>query len=443
MNTTTLNTTTMNTTTLNTPMNTTTMNIIKSIPSRILKKIEPENDFYKLSLNINNIDIQIITNFKTFCFSNSPIKNIDVINISFISMSNVSIKNIVSILDKNLNTNTNTNKTPDIFNLYVKMDTFTKFSIDYSKISFQPNTLLDGNVISYLLKETQLNKMIMNEINSINSNKDYLHFIKPYNNSMYKYIITLFINNNTIFGKQIKEIELLITFDSKGYPYIAPKIEYLQRNASIDFILSLMDLDILKQSNWTHTISLESLIISIVQQLETLKDTYIYDNYESNPLRNEIINLASVTKMIRYNKIDIHFDIKRFKPTIITQWIAGTGYGSNSDINKVNISQFINTKKSQEETVVCLNKIYNIIKEEEKINTENIYYLSNYILSNIASINLLEFQKKQSIYIIIFNIMDILLNIIDQDTINDIFNNINCLYEEIDYIHKNYQGTLQ
>lgn len=386
-----------------------------------LGDINTINNMYYLHFKIDDINIRIDTDFKTFIFIKND--NTDKINM-FNTLCAITSKTVASIVD-NLLTVFNPIiplQINDSYNLFNNQKIITKCEIDYDKLTKTPNTIIIGNQ-SKLMKDTVIHKLIINEMKNINFSQNYSHYVEPINNNLFEWTIKLFINPETILGKHAPIINLSISLDSSGYPYIAPKIKYISPNMKIDFMFSLMDLDILNQSNWSHVISLEKLILTIVNQLEQLDTDYTDTN--TDKLYQDIMYLGYITKTIKYEKVNFKFDIKKIQ-TIKT----GVGYGSDVD-TKWDYNQFIsNRKQHNREHAECLAKLIDTFKKE-KISTTHVDLIYCYIDNNIKGINLLEFQENTTVYIIIFEIIDILIEYFDQKMINNIREKLDTFCVEI------------
>jgi ubiquitin-protein ligase len=376
-------------------------------------------NYYNITFIVGSNIIKFDTDFATFCISNDYDFNMDILN------HNYNIQTIKTLLINNIYKKNNKIVISDSYNIYHNKISFTKCYVEYDKLNKNNNTIIIKQQ-QIPLKPHLIHKLIINEITQINTNQEYVHYMEPLNNSLFEWSIKLFINPKTNLGKQIKDhIGLSITLDSCGYPYIAPKIKYLYPNAKLDFILSLLDLDIMYQSNWSHVISLEKFILTLVSQLELLEGDYIVDNMVDN-IYNNIINLGSLTKTIKYNKIPFKFDIKNMQ----SKNVSGIGYGSDND-TKWDVDLYISDRKQiNKNHQEYLHKLYDSLKEE-KASTTNINLIYNYIYTQIKALNLLEFQENSQIYICIFNIILIMIDSLEQYMINTIYEELTNFHEEV------------
>ena len=422
----------------------------------IITKIVNTEKYYNTYLNINKNNIKIITDLENYCYA-EPIDKID--NSNYINQFNINMlyektyceKTILSNLD-NIFNKTKVHKyiIPDTYHVY--NTEFTKYYINYDQLNYNKGTSIINNLSvpkELLLSQKQLIKLLINEIKKINSNRDYKHYIFPEDDNIFKLRIRLFINSNSIIGKQLEEInkkydynyiELQLNIDSEGYPYIAPKIEYIKPHANLSFILSINNMDILKQHKWSSLISLEYFILNLVEIIEKLDKEYIV--YELNPnyhIDTCFNKLISFSKHQIYDKIDFNFtstfqlynqDIKK------SHWANGTGYGSNDIKSDWDINKFIKDQDTQTQYhTQCLVDIGNILETEIKeIDQVYIDIIYKHFLNNITNINLLEFQSNINLYIKLFYALLRAYKRLDKDQINCIAKECKHLSDEIEYI---------
>jgi copper chaperone len=421
----------------------TTNKLIKKLNLNIvLVKATNYEKYSTAKFTINNTNINIITDLTNYCYINND-------NNDYCCKFNVDMAQMYSKLDEKIiltnldKLNLGLNKTPvldiDIYNLYKKQQIF-KYQCDYSLLTLNKTTIVNNNIpTTLLLTDDQMKKTIINDIKNINSNNSYPHYIVPDNLSCLN--VRLFLNPDSVLGNQLSKftdnyIEIQLILDNKGFPFIAPTLNYIKPHAHIDFILSLVNLDILKNSSWLH-ISLETFILKLVEELELIKVEYLINNVDE--LDNHIVKLLVSSKLYKYNKINMNFDIHKMKSNKnnSSYWSSGTGYGYD-DNTKWDINKYIKTQADfSTEQTLHLNKINTLVECKISIEQQNI--LINYIADTLVNINLLEYQKNMSIYNEIFMILDKIINI-DQNKINIIGNGLKILYEEINYIiHNNLE----
>ncbi len=426
------------------------------IPNIIITKIVNTEKYYNTYLNINKNNIKIVTDLENYCYAES-IDKID--NSKYINQFNMKMlyektyceKTILSNLDSIfIKSEISKYIIPDTYHIY--NTEFTKYIIKYDQLKYNKGTsIININSVpkELLLSEKQLIKLLINEIKKINSNRDYKHYIFPDDNNIFKLTIRLFINPHSVIGKQLEEInkkhnynyiELQLIIDSTGYPYISPKIEYIKPHAKLSFIISIINMDILKQYKWSPLISIEYFILNLVEIIEKLDKEYII--YELNPnyhIDKYFNKLISFSKHQICDKIDFNFtstfqlynqDMKK------SHWASGTGYGSNDIKSDWDINKFIKDQDTQtQDHIQCLLDIGNIleteIKEIDQIYIDIVY---KHVLNNVTNINLLEFQTNINLYIKLFSALLKAYKRLNKDQINCISKECKHLLDEIEYI---------
>jgi ubiquitin-protein ligase len=372
--------------------------------------------------------------------------NIKKINIIF------DILNQYIIINNKLLNNNNSNDDP--FNIYINLYENSKYKIDYNKllnISLKENA--SKNKLSYdkipkdlLLSDTQIKKLIINEIKKINRNNNYDHYIIPENDNIFTLIVRLKFNNkNNLFDTFLKinekynydYIEFKLILDST-FPYMPPKIEYIKPLINYKLIISISNLEILKINKWNPLISLEYLIINIANEIDKISPDYILKNSTYDNLEYEIYKLSSIIKEDFNNLINIDVNIH-----ILTKnnknifWKPGTGYG-NSNTNQWNINNYIKEQEILNDNITAILHNINSIINSDNINIIVNSIIINYIINQIKGINILELEKNKMLYTEIFNILkNIFDKNIDTDIIIKIFNSIKDIYNEIKLLLNN------
>jgi ubiquitin-protein ligase len=324
--------------------------------------------------------IKIITDLSTFCYTDSKHEKSIQFNTDIIFIIKTDVSIIMTL--NNVFSETKMLEYDDKYHIYNNVNEFTKYKVDYNAlVSISDNTIINDKNTSYkLLSNTMIKKIIIAEMKMINTNPNHNHYIFSNDNTIFNLTLRIFLDDKTVLGKQLKEnieykyIELNISLDSKGYPYIAPKITYIKPNADISFIMSIMNLDILKHTNWSHVISLETLVLALVEQLHTLDKQYI-----------------------KYNDNDIDIDVNKEIFLVIQEL--------DSNKNKIQI------KNNQ---LIFNNNIRPcILHGVTNYNLINILKKLNYNINNIKHRNYLSYLLTTSYFkkiIIIIFIIIILLN---------------------------------
>jgi len=392
---------------------------------------------------IDNITIKILTDFNNYCIGESDNKNIKLFNINIIFLEKTPI-NIITELN-NLLYNHDNNEIADIselFNFNNSLETISKYNIDYNLIKKNMDKFYSNNLLSNILsnKDIIFNKkeiinIVVNELKKINKNMDYNHYIVINYDEPNIFIIRYMFNKelqkkiNNFFGHEYVEIKLNIKF----YPYFPPKIEYSKPLISNDLLIGILDIDILKFINWNSVISIEYLLINLGNELEKVIDNHIIYNLKCNKLNYELLKLSHLLKYST-NKIKININNNYDKISKKNASFGnGTGYGGGTlNSSKWDIKNYIKEKE------IINTNIYNyLLNIYTLLNTDNINillesYFINYINETLQQLTLLELHNNKDTYIILFDIIEIILN--NNENKNIYFINIINLYNEINII---------
>lgn len=443
------------------------MNRLKKISASMhntsisITKIVNTDKYYNTYFNINKNNIKVVTDLENYCYAENIYSNditplINQFNMKMLYEKSYTEQNILQNLDIIFNKSESSQYLyTDTYHIY--NTEFTKYNVKYELLKYNKGTSIINNYSvpkELLLSRKQLVKLLINEIKKINRNRDYKHYIFPEDDNIFKLRIRLFINPASIIGKQLEEInkrhnynyiELQLNIDSEGYPYIAPKIEYIKPHANLPFILSIINMDIIKQHKWSPLISIEYFILHLVEILEKLNKEYVVYELNSNYHIDKHFNkLVSFSKHQIYDKIDFNFtstfqlynqDMKK------SHWASGTGYGSNDIKSDWDINKFIKEHDIQnQEHIQCLLDIGNILETEIKeIDQVYIDIVYKHVLNNVININLLEFQTNINLYIKLFYALLRAYKRLDKKQINCIAKEIIHLSEEIEYIINNHK----
>jgi ubiquitin-protein ligase len=394
--------------------------------------VENDNKYYDIILKFNNILLRLITDLNNFCnikfaelqsYDNKML-DLDIINSNIIFNINAKkFSNILKILSDYNNIVKSNYK--DLFHFTNKIDTKTKYKLNLevikqnSKKFFENNTKKVNIPKELLLNQQQIFSLLLIEIEKVNNNFDYSHYIFPYEDNIYDLRLRIFFNSNI---ETLKYIEFKIVIDSKLYPFYPPKVDIIYPKLKFELSIALMNLDIFKLENWNSTISLEWFAINIHKLLEPI----IYDNIDSNnleitPIETLLLNLANMTKTIFSKSIQLKFPKMNFKNENIKKqfWKAGTGYGTQTDSTWC-IKDFI---KEKELLSLEIKKILTLINNEIKSTNEYNIIINNsclfdYITDSIVGINLLSIEKDK---ILIEQTFELINTLFEYDDINSEF----------------------
>ena len=132
--------------------------------------------------------------------------------------------------------------------------------------------------------------MLVTELKSVNSCKDYPHYIVP-SQEDFSFIMNIFIKSSTNDDIHVK---LEINYDPDLYPFNPPQLKYLSPNAKKSLVYNFSNLDILKIENWNPIINMDWMIRNFSKELQDLAADYIESTsvVELNDLDTEIINFT-------------------------------------------------------------------------------------------------------------------------------------------------------
>ena len=252
-------------------------------------------------------------------------------------------------------------------------------------------------------------------------------------------------------------IEIELKLHSILYPFFPPKIDYIKPKLKTELVFNILNLNIFKMENWNPTISLEWFIINLGKKLEPLLSEHIIlennnnSEYEQSKgiLDRYLMKLALLSKEKAYEWLDLSFDITKinFKNNIKSEyWKAGVGYGYGNKSNW-DITQYLkNQEKDMEEIIDILEMINKVLEYQIDIPSE-IYFksvLPTYIKNQLRGVSLLDIQKKESLYKIIFKIL-YSLTLLEKKPplgfINEIYEMIEIIVDDVNILINSYSET--
>jgi ubiquitin-protein ligase len=427
--------------------------LLKDSNIKLLSLTEEDNK-YTLEILFDENIVKLTTDFKIFCFT--ELKNI---NVTFLNSKLKTPEYIFSILKTFCNTKDNLKKEnkilPDSYHIHQKINSISKIDLNYddlykhSKILRDIKNTYDLSVFpkDLLFNPNQIFNILKKEMETINQNMRYKHIISPINNNIYELSLKLKLRNPII--AKIKEkfnydyVEIKINIEPKMYPFVPPKLEFIKPSIKLPLIYNLMNLNILKTSNWIPTLSLEWLIIKINDALEPIiQDYLILEEVENSELEILLIKLGLSIKENNTTEDIIKIDIPKITKEINNDsgskyWKAGTGYG-HAGLKSINIVDLI---KKQEDITISLSKLLASIYTHIKNDTINIIFqsvLPSFIIKQISGLTLLELGKNEELYTQIFNILNLII-VLDKTVqiksfINDISNAFTNIFDEIAFV---------
>jgi ubiquitin-protein ligase len=369
---------------------------------KLLNYVLEEDENHEIKLEINNNQFIIFTNLNNYCYIESNAYNTDKINQEILYSEFYKTLNSIITTLVNFNFDTVVKKKikySDPYNFYNKLDQKTKVYIDFKQLVIDSKKYIvsnnDNSLMKipkkFLLNSNQIYQLILNEINKINSNYDYLHFIEPINNIIYELKLTLLLNNNIV-------VLLKIMLDPKLYPFFPPKFEIISPKVDITLSFAIMNLNITKLANWNSTMTLEWIISNLAQKLDPIINDYIKSNDEHNDLDYNLLILANLIKE-NDNKLNIDIDIMKFDSTNKNDdkyWKSGTGYGSGNE-KGWDIKSYIEDQEYKQQQIVNVLKKINDIIDVNNIPNITKSILFTYILNLTNEINMLQIENDYNI----------------------------------------------
>jgi ubiquitin-protein ligase len=357
---------------------------------------------------------------------------IDYINIMISNNCELDLENICSIIKKyKLSEDTDKIIIEDKYNIF-NIKTNTKYKHNF-------NILLNNFLTKYnqlrkkpinipkdlYLNTKQLANMIITDIEKVNNNMDYPHYIVCNNNDLMNLSIRLIYNKNELGN-------IMDTFNSKhGYnyfeinmklselhPFLPPTISYVKPTIDTILIRNILGLDIWKASTWNYTITLDWIIVNLANALQPHFIKYI--DKDDKPFDFIQMKMLELYKTNCNNIIDLKINTNNI--IINTGFKAGTGYG-NSKNTKWDITQFIDINKSQEENDInILSAINNYINNSNIINNNiiNNNDLFEYVINKFTGINLFVFNNNINMYKVLIDTLNLIIKNININMINHI-----------------------
>jgi ubiquitin-protein ligase len=402
-----------------------------------LLNFQENEDFYLLDFTFyNSFPVKLTTDFESYCYFESNTLDVEELNCLFLDNIKNEPENIVNKLEQFFNLNLEL-EIADEYHIYQKNEEISKALINYELLEKESKKLQESKTsmnISSIPKEllfnpNQIYKIIVQEIKNFNKNLKHKHYIEPINNNIYCLKLVCFLNNKNFKNDTF---EIKINLEPKLYPYFPPRIEVIKPSIKFQLVFNLMNLKILQLENWNSTISLEWLLISIIEQIDPIIHDYI--KLESSKFEELDIKLSSITKEHSFEKELINISTQKVNVSSCDNkfWKSGVGYGDDSR-KAWDILSFI---KEQEifnyELTVLLKQIIEHISQES-LNELYSSSLCTFLINRIGGLTLLELEKTKEVYNEILNILDKISKLegLEQNFINNIGNAFVVISDEI------------
>lgn len=406
-------------------------------------KISQEDKFFTklkspIEIKLNDFyDSMLIINENYFLLKSDLI---DTLKIN-IKLSNVSeIKDVLNILR---NYKEDTNKSvclTDNLNIFrgeikykYKLDMKNVVAVFNNIVSKRKNQNINDIPKELLYKSRQIFDLVINEINQINTNHNYLHFVQALDNNPFNLLVNMYVKNTLI--------QFIIKIDDRLYPYVPYEFKYLSPRVKPVLLYNLMNLNIFKIENWNPIITLEQFIILLEKKLEPIFKKFICK--ENNKYDNLLVELLFLTKDVNFDNLNIDLNINSFnlknKFTSKKLWTSGTGYG-HSGSNKWDISKFIDNKKKEQDELFRIMKEISINIDQVMLSDKN-HIILKFIIGKLKSCNILVINENFKFYQVLVDILNVIKKSLSLDKINEIYLVSKDIIEELEILISSHQPT--
>lgn len=386
-----------------------------------LYDIQRYNEYSEFTIpDLNNIKFRFNEDF-IYCID-IDIENksnfINEFNINLIGNYISSIESIKNILKKIKSKETKLDFSLDLNNdplyLFGNKNSITKNSINRSLVleKFKSNKKENHiNIPSGLkLNHKQVFEMIYTEVEKINKNMSYKHYIDFKDNDPYTLLFRFKYDKGELADKlkKLKDnfgfdyIEVIIKLDSSLYPFKSPTLEYSKPCITSDVIHNMKNTNVFQQDKWNFNISLEWLLKEFAEKYESYFNQYI-DITKKYPtisnIEKNIYDLFNLMGINNFNNFNIKFEIPTFTESDqkTKYWGSGTGYGyqgtSDWDINSF-IKQQNDLSNEIIKKLKNIKTMFNDCDDKPKIRDIMGVFLTN----QFRGTNLFDFNKNINTY---------------------------------------------
>lgn len=448
--------------------------------NNIKMDILSSSNVFRTYINVNDIKYEYITNNKYHYISSSKQSKSVIDNINII-LSNTKIKDIqdiINIIYIKINEINEDNSILDFEDKYYifgdtiqtkcKMNNSLLFSIfNSNKLEIEKLETIPKDI---LLNKKQLYSMILSEIEKVNTNMSYPHYIYCNNNDIMDLSFRfIYLNNGEdSLGYKMEMINMKDGYNyfelnlklSMLYPFMPPTINYVKPQIDIDLISNIYNMDLWNPIYWNRAITFDFIISNLGKALEPHFNKYLnMENKPFNFIELKTVELLYISKVKPENILNISLDIDITKINYSnsssgnTVWKSGTGYGSGSKSSQWDISTYINSINSNNTNIITIidsiTAYINSMPQDYIVNP-SIY---KYILIKLTGINLLNLNSDINMFKSIINLINKLTNkdineeytyfaqnIINNPSIKDLIENIKMLMKEETFktIEENY-----
>lgn len=399
-----------------------------------------------INLQKDNIFIKLLFKQSEYIFCIETNNDIDIINNTLYNCKDI-LKVYNQLFSNLLFENDNIIEIKDSMNILCDK---IKTKYKYDKLKLRKCNTITSNIMKEIPKELILNEeqvfdMILSEVDKINQNFDYNHYIAFDDNNPYELLFRFRFSgeiNDKLSKNNDEFIEIKISLDDILYPFKAPILKYSYPNMHYSVIQNIENLEIFKQDNWNSNISLEWLLLNIATNFEEYFNKYIYSDKKTEEIILLLIKTSNLLGSSLFDdfKINIKYTTSSLKKKS-QYWSSGTGYGYNGcdnwDINKF-INSCKNTNKVIIQNIIKINEIYK--KKEYNDEEEIINYIYKILNPQFKGTTLLDINKNIELY---FEYLCLIKNVFEnkkceikiEDGLIDQINNLkedSGIYNELD-----------
>lgn len=405
----------------------------------------------QLSHNDKIIDVYYTDKY-VYCESNDY--NLNSLNIKLSNMDSVSVTELKDMISKTLDKITvfKPFKYDDFMGLFDQNSVASKYEhnksilLQVQKDNYSTAVASCSKIPKELyISSIQRFNMIYQEIERLNRDMTNPYYIVCNDNNIYNLSIRFKYNGELgkLLNKNSKEyFELNFCLDDKLYPYVPPKVSYVQPNIDITLIYNIYDLDIWSYGNWNYTITLDKLVTNLGNELEKHFIKYYNKDINTSNLYNLILQFSQNINDIPFEHLDIKLDFSKLVSNSSSSnkktkyWNSGVGYGTGKITSSWDINSYIKERdNSINKNNKLLKKINKEIQNSDDITIIYSSVLYTYLIKQLTSCNILEITKNKDLYNTIIDIVISLYNKSPtQDFINDIYKSISDLNEEINIV---------
>lgn len=343
--------------------------------------------------------------------------NVDLVGLKLCYFKNrIKLKSIIKKYLPRRNISLDSRKNTSILSdLHLSNETKVyKYFLNKEKIFSNTTTNLiyqKNQHINKLIDNLNPKKIIFQELTEFNTDLDHLDYVEIKDDN----IFSIFLN---LFKTKKDKCVIKLDFDSRFYPMVPPKIQWISPVISKDDYSAILNSKIFS-SEWSPLITLpwlfSQLKISLIEREKKNGTKYFSEkNTKFNYEDIIIMNFAkSIGRFTCSEPIKINSSTIKSSKNSKSHWKKGTGYGHRG-LEDWSLSDYLN-KQSNINSQITSNLLE--LEKLKSISSENKNYLLNICLREVIGITLLEINKYPELYLQYFKVI---FKIADKDNFNSI-----------------------